>query len=315
MKHHLLKSIAVAFAVVIAFSLGACSSGPASSASQEIVTHGSSTDAVVDVAKGEGTGEVSSSLSEFDYASSDRLLIRNVSITIETETFTDTYSNIIDAVNNSNGYIENSELTGTGTTKNLRHATLVIRVPADEMDALIASLDGQGTVTFSSESVEDVTLDYVDIEGRISSLQTELDSLEALVEQAEDIDTILELQDKISEVRYSLETYQSSLLVMQNRISYSTLTLNVSEVLEEQTELDSESAKEITLWDKMRDAFLGSINFIITVAKGLLIVASALLPVAVVVGIPVAVIVIIVKLRKKKKAQKYASDPQNKTKA
>ena len=65
----------------------------------------------------------------------------------------------------------------------------------------------------------------------------------------------------------------------------------------------------------MRDAFLGSINFIITVAKGLLIVASALLPVAVVVGIPVAVIVIVVKLRKKKKAQKYASDPQNKTKA
>ena len=134
-------------------------------------------------------------------------------------------------------------------------------------------------------------------------------------EQAEDIDTILELQDKISEVRYSLETYQSSLLVMQNRISYSTLTLNVCEVLEEQTELDSESAKEITLWDKMRDAFLGSINFIITVAKGLLIVASALLPVAVVVGIPVAVIVIVVKLRKKKKAQKDASDPQNKTKA
>jgi hypothetical protein len=245
----------------------------------------------------------SQSVSDYNYSAANnadsRLLIRNVSITLETATYQTTYDSIIEAISKNDAYIENSNVTGTGKKNNLHEATIVIRVPAENMDALIKALDGNGTVTSSSESVQDVTLEYIDMESRISSLKTERDSITKLLEQADDLDTILELQDKISEINYEIENYESSLLVMQNQITYSTLTLNIKEVIEETEVADSEEVRNTTLGDKMWAALKGSLNFLLILGQGILIVLSALLPVIVIIGIPVT-IVLIVRHRKKK---------------
>ena len=280
-----------ALSLVVMFAAVACASSaqPASDSG-----------AVAEVVQ---TGLDSQSVSDYNYSAANnadsRLLIRNVSITLETATYQTTYDSIIEAISKNGAYIENSNVTGTGKKNNLHEATIVIRVPAENMDALIKALDGNGTVTSSSESVQDVTLEYIDMESRISSLKTERDSITKLLEQADDLDTILELQDKISEINYEIENYESSLLVMQNQITYSTLTLNIKEVIEETEVADSEEVRNTTLGDKMWAALKGSLNFLLILGQGILIVLSALLPVIVIIGIPVT-IVLIVRHRKKK---------------
>ena len=295
----------IALSLVVMFAAAACSSS--GQAADEIVSHGSDTDAVVNVIQ---EGVDSQSASEYNYSAANnadsRLLIRNVTISLETATFQTTYDSIIKAIGKNDAYIENSNVTGTGKKNNLHEATIVIRVPSDNMDALIEALDGNGTVTSSSENVQDVTLEYVDLESRISSLKTERDSLNKLLEQAEDLDTIITLQDKISEINYEIENYESSLLVLQNQITYSTLTLNIKEVIEETEVVDSDEVRNTTLWDKMWGAFTGSINFLKILAQGILIVLSALLPVIIIIGIPVAIILIV--RRRKKKNKQQSSD-------
>ena len=296
----------IALSLVVMFAAAACSSS-SGQAADEIVSHGSDTDAVVNVIQ---EGVDSQSASEYNYSAANnadsRLLIRNVTISLETATFQTTYDSIIKAIGKNDAYIENSNVTGTGKKNNLHEATIVIRVPSDNMDALIEALDGNGTVTSSSENVQDVTLEYVDLESRISSLKTERDSLNKLLEQAEDLDTIITLQDKISEINYEIENYESSLLVLQNQITYSTLTLNIKEVIEETEVVDSDEVRNTTLWDKMWGAFTGSINFLKILAQGILIVLSALLPVIIIIGIPVAIILIV--RRRKKKNKQQSSD-------
>lgn len=286
-------------ALVVMFAAVACASS-AQPAADAVSVHDSDSGAVAEVVQ---TGLDSQSVSDYNYSAANnadsRLLIRNVSITLETATYQTTYDSIIEAISKNGAYIENSNVTGTGKKNNLHEATIVIRVPAENMDALIKALDGNGTVTSSSESVQDVTLEYIDMESRISSLKTERDSITKLLEQADDLDTILELQDKISEINYEIENYESSLLVMQNQITYSTLTLNIKEVIEETEVADSEEVRNTTLGDKMWAALKGSLNFLLILGQGILIVLSALLPVIVIIGIPVT-IVLIVRHRKKK---------------
>ena len=288
-----------ALALVVMFAAVACASS-AQPAADAVSVHDSDSGAVAEVVQ---TGLDSQSVSDYNYSAANnadsRLLIRNVSITLETATYQTTYDSIIEAISKNGAYIENSNVTGTGKKNNLHEATIVIRVPAENMDALIKALDGNGTVTSSSESVQDVTLEYIDMESRISSLKTERDSITKLLEQANDLDTILELQDKISEINYEIENYESSLLVMQNQITYSTLTLNIKEVIEETEVADSEEVRNTTLGDKMWAALKGSLNFLLILGQGILIVLSALLPVIVIIGIPVT-IVLIVRHRKKK---------------
>lgn len=288
-----------ALALVVMFAAVACASS-AQPAADAVSVHDSDSGAVAEVVQ---TGLDSQSVSDYNYSAANnadsRLLIRNVSITLETATYQTTYDSIIEAISKNGAYIENSNMTGTGKKNNLHEATIVIRVPAENMDALIKALDGNGTVTSSSESVQDVTLEYIDMESRISSLKTERDSITKLLEQADDLDTILELQDKISEINYEIENYESSLLVMQNQITYSTLTLNIKEVIEETEVADSEEVRNTTLGDKMWTALKGSLNFLLILGQGILIVLSALLPVIVIIGIPVT-IVLIVRHRKKK---------------
>lgn len=288
-----------ALALVVMFAAVACASS-AQPAADAVSVHDSDSGAVAEVVQ---TGLDSQSVSDYNYSAANnadsRLLIRNVSITLETATYQTTYDSIIEAISKNGAYIENSNVTGTGKKNNLHEATIVIRVPAENMDALIKALDGNGTVTSSSESVQDVTLEYIDMESRISSLKTERDSITKLLEQADDLDTILELQDKISEINYEIENYESSLLVMQNQITYSTLTLNIKEVIEETEVADSEEVRNTTLGDKMWAALKGSLNFLLILVQGILIVLSALLPVIVIIGIPVT-IVLIVRHRKKK---------------
>lgn len=288
-----------ALALFVMFAAVACASS-AQPAADAVSVHDSDSGAVAEVVQ---TGLDSQSVSDYNYSAANnadsRLLIRNVSITLETATYQTTYDSIIEAISKNGAYIENSNVTGTGKKNNLHEATIVIRVPAENMDALIKALDGNGTVTSSSESVQDVTLEYIDMESRISSLKTERDSITKLLEQADDLDTILELQDKISEINYEIENYESSLLVMQNQITYSTLTLNIKEVIEETEVADSEEVRNTTLGDKMWAALKGSLNFLLILGQGILIVLSALLPVIVIIGIPVT-IVLIVRHRKKK---------------
>ncbi len=64
-------------------------------------------------------------------------------------------------------------------------------------------------MTSQSESAEDVTLQYTDTESRIASLKNEQERLNALLEKADTLENIFKLEERLTEVRYELENYQS----------------------------------------------------------------------------------------------------------
>lgn len=161
---------------------------------------------------------------------SSRKLIKRVRMEIQTEEY-DKFLDSIDALIASTGaYVQNSTMYDRGGKSSNRSATLIVRVPADRLSQFTNGVYDGATVTYYNEDLEDVTASYKDIKSRIESLQIELDALNKLLAEAVDLQYVISLHDRITDIRYELDMYESSIRNYDELISYSTVTLNISEV-------------------------------------------------------------------------------------
>ncbi|MCQ2527632.1 MAG: DUF4349 domain-containing protein [Saccharofermentans sp.] len=233
----------------------------------------------------------------------EQMLIRNINIVADTADFPTLSANVDAAVKANGGYYESMSVTGTGKAKDYRTGYFVIRVPSENLDNLINSLEGKFTVTSRNESTEDVTLQYVDVESRIKSLEIERDNLLEMLEQATELETIVYLQSELTDVRYELESYASQARVMEKNVSYSTLRLTLNEVIEEKQEEPIEVKREKTLKDDVKKEWSDTIDDLKTNGRNFLLwlVGNAIY---IVVFIVIAVVVLIIAINKYKKIKK-----------
>ena len=184
--------------------------------------------------------------------SASQKLIRTVNMSVETVKFDEVVNAIKSKVSGTGGYIQVSDISGTGNNKSFRHGHFVLRIPADKADSVIATLGDNVTVISSSESTEDVTLKYSDMQSHIDSLKIEREALNKMLENATELETIIRLQERISQIRYEIENYQSSLKLMDNQVTYTTINLDISEVVEER---EVEEIKKLSTGEEMSKRF------------------------------------------------------------
>lgn len=243
-----------------------------------------------------------------------RLLIRTVSISAETLEFNKVKTDLEAQVKALGGYIENSSMYGTGKDKDLRTAYYTVRVPADQLDSLIEKVGNSCTILSSSETSTDVTLQYVDTQARIESLRVEYDQLMKLLEEAEDLDTIFSLQQRLTEVRYEIESDESYIRVLENQVLYATLTLSLSEVIEETV---IEEPHVVTFDERIADQFADTKERTIEFFQDLVLDLIAAIPGLIVLGVflligAVVVIVIVVNVKKKRAKARAQSEASKK---
>ncbi len=162
----------------------------------------------------------------------NRKLIRNVNMSVETEEFDVLIQNVEQKVEQLGGYVEQSNIYNGSYTQNFRSrsANIMARIPSDNLDSFVDAVSEQTNVTRRDESVEDVTLQYVDLESHKKALLAEQESLLSMLENAESIEDIIAINEQLTSVRYQLESMESQLRTYDNKIDYSTVNLNVEEV-------------------------------------------------------------------------------------
>ena len=177
-------------------------------------------------------GQVSSSTGVDSVEASGQKLIKTVNLTMETREFDTLLENIQAKTTECGGYVESSEISGLSyyNTDGSRYAWLTLRIPADRLDEFVTVVSGLGNVTSQNESVQDVTLQYVDVESHIEALETEQTRLLELMEQAESMEDIITIESRLSEIRYELQSYESTLRTYDNQVDYSTVTVSIDEV-------------------------------------------------------------------------------------
>ena len=183
--------------------------------------------------------------------STDQKLIKRVNMDAETEDLEALLPQLLAEISALGGYVESQEIFNGSSYASYRHrnARLTIRVPAENLNGLVQQVKGASNVVSYNESVEDVTLAYVDMETRILVLETERDRLLELMEQAETMSDLLEIEARLTDVRSSLESINSQLKVLQNQVSYATIELYINQV-KAYTEVE-----EQTVWQRIGSGF------------------------------------------------------------
>lgn len=180
----------------------------------------------------EGSSSQDAEIINENAQSSSRKLIKNVNLNVETEEFDKFLANIEQKVNALGGYIEMSEISGRSlyNTSSNRHASITARVPNDKLDSFVSSVAEQSNITNKTLSTEDVTLEYADTQAHIESLKSEQKRLNDLIAKAEDLDTLLTLEARLTEVSYQIESYERQIRSMDNKVDYSTIYIYADEV-------------------------------------------------------------------------------------
>lgn len=186
----------------------------------------------------------------------DRKLIRTISMDAETEELETLLTALEEKIAELGGYVENREVYNGSAyaTHRYRHADLTIRIPAEKVDGFVEHVSGVSNVVSSREDIEDVTLTYVDTESRVKALEAERDRLLELMEQAQTMSELLEIEGRLTEVRYQLESMASQLRTLENQVSYATVHLNISEVQE------YTPVAEKTTWQRIAEGFVDSLE-------------------------------------------------------
>lgn len=171
-------------------------------------------------------------------------------------------------------------------------ASLTLRVPSDDLTKTLAALRELGDVQEVSLNSSDVTMESRDLDARISALSASVDRLLALLANASDTDTLIQLETAISDRQAQLESLESQRRFLSDQVSLSTIQLNL---VTEQVVPDPEPG----------DFFSGVVTgwtAFVAFFSGLIVVIGVLVPWLVFGALIAAIILLIVRLRRRKTA-------------
>lgn len=117
--------------------------------------------------------------------------------------------------------------SGKGGTEGAA-ADLVVRVPADALTRLLADLAHVGDVGNVSVSRSDVTTKAVDLDARISALQTSVARLQTLMDHAASTADLLTAEKALSDRQGNLESLRSQRALLAEQVQLSTLTVHLT---------------------------------------------------------------------------------------
>lgn len=177
---------------------------------------------------------------EADPAKKDQKLVYTANLSIQTLEFDKTLSAIREAAGDAGAIIESETLSDSdyrwyyyeGSKSGRLYISMTIRVPSDRYDAFVSALDGTGgKVIRKSQNVRNITRSYNDQTILIQSLEVQEKRLMEMMEAAETVEDMITIEARLSEVQTQLNQAKTALAAMDTDVAYSTVNLDVEEVI------------------------------------------------------------------------------------
>ena len=232
-------------------------------------------------------------------------LVRKVWLNAETEDMDGLLAAVEEKITEFSGYVEAREVYNGSqySGRRYRNAELTVRIPVENMDGFISHVTENANITSTTETVENITLTYIATQSRITALETEQTRLLELLAQAENMDDLLQIEKRLTEVRTELEEVTSQLRMYDNMVSYSTIYLTVNEVTEYTVVEEPE-----TVWQRIGTGFVRSLKGVGNFFTELFVFVIVASPWLAIPALWLGIIILLIRLlsRKKKKKKEKA---------
>jgi hypothetical protein len=157
-----------------------------------------------------------------------RKLIRDASLELEVASFDRVVATIATLAAGDGGYVatQNSDRGPNGKLQ----GQIVVKVPPEKLDALLAELRGLGDLKNQAVGTQDVTKEYFDTAARLRNAQTMEDRLVDLLKtKTGKVSEMLEVERELGRVRGQIEQMQGQLKLYDTLVAFATVTVVVRE--------------------------------------------------------------------------------------
>ncbi|MFA7467382.1 MAG: DUF4349 domain-containing protein, partial [Desulfotomaculaceae bacterium] len=151
-------------------------------------------------------------------------IIRTVTLSIIVPDVEKTVTEIEAMLKKVNGYVQDANLW---QSDNNLQGHLTLRVPSSEVDGFIPRLESLGRVERKNVSGQDVTEEYYDVEARKNNLKKQEARYLELLDKANTVKEMLEIESELARVRGEIESMEARLKVLDNRVDLATITLEL----------------------------------------------------------------------------------------
>lgn len=172
-----------------------------------------------------------------DETAIDRKLIKNANLSFETDSLEQRKKIIDEAVKKFDAYVEHEEQYMESDREVVETS---FRVPSNHFDEFM-EMTTKGVGAFDSKTIEvdDVTEEFVDVEARIKTKKELKVRFTALLDKAESIAKIMEIEREITALQAEIESFEGRLKYLSGNVKYASIKMTYYRVLELPTEFDN----------------------------------------------------------------------------
>ncbi len=168
-------------------------------------------------------------------------------------------------------------------------ASLTMRIPTSDLDAVVDDLRELGTVDQFSTDSYDVTTEVTDLEAKISTLRASTERIEALLAEAEDISDIITIENELDGRQAELESLEARQRGLEDQVSMSTIDLSLTT----EPVVIVDDAPE-TFWDGLMSGW----NSLVALLSGALVIVGVLVPWVAVGGLILVAVIVTIRARR-----------------
>lgn len=169
---------------------------------------------------GENTGANAGGQEIYTVVNTERKIVRRANVRVRVD-------NLETAEISINDLMEKYGAYASWTNADENSLRYTIRVPQAVFRDFLAGTAGMGKVISRSESAEDVTLRYYDLEGRLNTSKELLKTFQSYLGKAKNIDEILSVERRIAELQSEIDRTGRDLRGLENDVDYSTVELAI----------------------------------------------------------------------------------------
>jgi hypothetical protein len=236
-------------------------------------------------------------------AAVERMIIYSGQLSLVVKDARAVVEQITQVVKDAGGFVTESNVyQDQGHTR----ATMSVRVPGEDLTQLKATLSKIKALALQvdSESLngQDVTDQYADTQAAIENLTLQRDSYRKLLDRAEKMEDILNIQTRLDQVQGQINSLTGQQLKLKENVKLATVSITLTPDALAQPIVVGSWRPQGTA----RDAFRALLNALKTLGDVLIWTGICVLPVALLIGVPAFLVIRFALSRRRKKATPVA---------
>jgi len=188
-------------------------------------------------------------------------IIKQAYLKFETSDLEETFNQIQIAIKANKGNVQNDS-----QLKNYSNISrnITVRIPSQNFDTFLQSIS-KGVSYFDQKDIssQNVTEEYIDLNSRLNTKRKLETRYLEILQKANKISEILEIEKQISAIREEIEAKEGQLKYLESRVSESTITIEFYKTIAQKEGVKTSYGSKI--WTAIKSGFFSLSEFLISI--------------------------------------------------